>query len=135
MGRSVSTHTHAVATVYLQPDFSQSDIDFAWSDFLEDLRDNVILPKYPTMTTADRWEGRENHVIADNYQIEISVSEYCGLVAVCLAPLDPYNPAHVAEAERRAAGFSKLITRMFKSCALSSLGRFSNGEQVFQKVC
>lgn len=42
MGRSVSTHRHAVATVYLNPEFEPGTEDWAWDDFLEDLRDQKI---------------------------------------------------------------------------------------------
>lgn len=130
MGRSVSTHRHSVCTVYLHPEFEEGD-EYAWQDFIEDLQNNVLAEKYPSLRACNRWDGRENHVIMENQHIEISVSEYCGFVAVCLAPLDPDNGFHVAVAERMANSFDKLITKMFKSCALRSVGSASNGEQFF----
>lgn len=133
MGRSVSTHQHSVATVYLHPEFEGGD-DYAFQDFIDDLKDNVLCPKYPSLCACDRWSGREDHVVLENSQVEISISEYCGLVAVCLAPLDPGNAFQLAVAERMSKSFHKTLHRMFKSCALESIGRMSNGEQVFQQA-
>lgn len=133
MGRSVSTHRHSLATVYLHPEFEEGD-EFARDDFISDLRENVLQPKYPSLSECDRWADREDHIILENAHVEISVSEYCGLVAVCLAPLDPDNNFHVAIAYRMAKSFTATITKMFSSCALRSLGGMSNGEQVFQHI-
>lgn len=133
MGRSVSTHRHAVATVYLHPELEDDGGDgWAWQDFMEDLQ-NIVLPEvFPSLRQCDRWQDREDHVIMENGRCEVSVSEYCGLVAVCLAPLDPDNALDVAWCERAAANFDKKVTKMFSSCALRSIGRASNGEQFFQ---
>jgi hypothetical protein len=133
MGRSVSTHRNAVATVYLQPEFEEGD-DFAFDDFLDDLKDNVLLPRYKAAAPCDRWVDREDHVVLESQTYEISVSEYCGLVAVCLAPLDVDNGLHRASAERMADGFRKHLEKCFPGSALRSIGRFSNGEQVFQRA-
>lgn len=132
MGRSVSTHRHAVATVYLHPELE--DNDWAWNDFCEDLRDNVLVPRYPSLRKCDRWQDREDHVILENQHVEVSVSGYCGLVAVCLAPIDPYDAFKVAFAGRMANNFEKHITKMFKSCALVKEGTFSNGESFYRRI-
>lgn len=140
MARSVSTHRHAVETVYLtlQDDL---DPDFGWQDFVEDLKQvlngSAGAPGgkgFPSLRECDRWAGREDHVILENGHAEISVSEYCGLVAVCLAPLDPDNGLQVAWCERAAKGFRSLLHGAYSTSALVSQGRFSNGEQVFQLV-
>jgi len=130
MGRSVSTHRHAVATVYLSPEFE--DHDDAFRDFLDDLRSNVLPEVFPSLCECDRWMDREDHVIMENGRCEVSVSEYCGLVAICLAPLDPYNNLDTAWCERAANNFEKKINKMFGKSALHSVGRGSNGEQFFQ---
>jgi hypothetical protein len=129
MARSVSTHRNAVATVYLQ--LEDLDPEFGWTDFIEDLKVNVLHPKYPSLRGCDRWAGREDHVIAESETFEVSVSEYNGLVSVCLAPYDENNGLHVATARRMAAGFEKLIQAAFRDSALISQGRASNGEQFF----
>lgn len=134
MGRSVSTHRNAVATVYLHPEIE--DDSFGWDDFIEDLQQNVLFPKYPSMYAADRWMDREDHIIAENRYCEVSVSEYCGLVAICLAPHSGAyeDPKAQAWTERISNSFHAHITKMFKSSALSKVGTFSNGESVFEKV-
>lgn len=138
MGRSVSTHRHAVATVYLHLQFEdEHDASFEWESFIEDLQDNVLSPRYPSMRRCDRWMDRENHIIMENSQVEVSVSEYCGCVAICLAPKfgDYDNDAwNEAQAHRMAAAFQKYLTKMFKSCAMTKVGTFSNGESVYEKL-
>lgn len=133
MGRSVSTHQHSVCTVYLHPEFEDGD-EFAWSDFIEDLRANVLQEKFPSLRECDRWQDNEDHIILENSQVEVSVSEYCGLVSVCLAPLDDGNGFHVAVAERLAVSFQKCLHKAFGKSALRSCGHMSNGEQVFERV-
>lgn len=132
MGRSVSTHRHAVETVYLHPEFEEGD-DFAWQDYLEDLQHNVLPEVFPSLTPCDRWQDREDHVIMENGRCEVSVSEYCGLVAVCLAPLNPDSAFDVAWCERAANNFRAKITKMMGG-SLQSIGHASNGEQFFTAV-
>lgn len=132
MGRSVSTHRHAVATVFLHLDEINDRDD--WDMFVEDLQDNVLQPRYPSLCACDRWQDREDHIIMENSQVEVSVSEYCGCVAVCLAPINPDEPLHMAQAERMANNFEKHIQKMFKSCAMTKVGSFSNGESFYQKI-
>lgn len=146
MARSVSTHRHAVAVAYLtlpandhneemEQDFHN---EFAWGDFMEDLKQvldgSAGAPGgkgFPTLRSCDRWLDREDHIILENGRCEISVSEYNGIVAVCLAPRDADCPLDVAWCERCAGSFRKLIAGAYKSNALVSQGRFSNGEQCF----
>lgn len=128
MGRSVSTHRNAVATVYLH-----FEGDLEWEDFLEDLKDNVLVPKYPSLEPCNRWMD-EDHVILQNQFCEVSVSEYCGCVAVCLAPFDPDDAYKVAWCERVAASFERHVEKNFKSCAMRRIGGFSNGESVYLKL-
>lgn len=133
MGRSVSTHPDAVATVFIRWECEEpDDCHHEWESFLEDIFDNVLEPKYPTLEKCSRWEGRENHVIAQNQYCEVSVSEYCGVVAICLAP----KSIGLAQAwtHRIANAWHKHVTRMYKSCAMAKLGTFSNGESVYTKV-
>lgn len=138
MGRSVSTHRHAVATVFLHLEFEdQDDAQYEFESFIEDLQDNVLQPRYKSMSKCDRWQDREDHVIMENSQVEVSVSEYCGCVAICLAPkFGDYNDDawNEAQAHRMANNFQKHVQKMFKSCAMAKVGTFSNGESVYQKI-
>ena len=114
MGRSVSTHPRAIETVYLSPDRFQDDGDFTFYDFLDDLRDNVLSEVSPSLSPCDRWEGNENHVIMENGHCEVSVSEYCGIIAVCLAPRTAENGFSVAWTGRLANKFSRMVQEMFR---------------------
>lgn len=131
MGRSVSTHRNAVATVFLHLDI---DEDFSWDDFINDLRDNVIGPKYPSMENCNRWLGREDHIILQNCYGEISVSEYCGCVAICLAPRDDDDGWNSAWCHRAAKNFERIVTKAFKSSAMQKVATFSNGEAMYRKI-
>lgn len=132
MARSVSRHRDAVETVHLNHPFE--DADWGWTEFIEDLRDNVLRPRYPSLRPCDRWSGREDHVILASERFEISVAEYNGIVAVCLAPRDADNPLDLRLVTRMAAGFRALLTKAFPASALVSLGSASNGEELFRLV-
>lgn len=129
MGRSVSTHSRAVATVYLNLQCEERD---DWDSFCDDLFHNVIEPKYPSFEKCNRWEGRENHVIMQNQYCEVSVSEYCGLTAICLAPKD--DPQAEGWTARIANKWQQIVTRAYRDCALAKIGTFSNGESVYNKI-
>ena len=148
MSRSVSTHRHAIASVFLRPDLEDDDYH-VWDEFIEDLRsvitgeagvDSGILVNNKTFTgfegyePCDRWAGREDHVILEGELSEISVSEYCGIVAVCLAPLDPDIVTHVNACAAAAPYFFALLQKAFPDTCYAKIGNFSNGESVYQKL-
>ena len=58
--------------------------------------------------------GKENHVILENSVAEISISEYCGGVAICLAPRDTNNPLHEGWCGRIYKGFHALLNKHFQ---------------------
>jgi hypothetical protein len=137
MGRSVSYHRYAVCKVYLQDpaELHSDDVDDwlaqeYWRDFIADLQ-SLIQGRYPSMSECDRWADREEHIILENSRGEVSVSEYCGLVCVCLAPRDPDNPLDQGWCDRSATAFERFLENHYRHCALHSRGRASNGEQFF----
>jgi hypothetical protein len=133
MGRSVSTHRHAVETIYLHsvvPDDAES---YEWDYFIEDIR-SILSKRYPSLSECERWQDREDRIILENKRAEVSVSEYCGLVAVCLAPLDPYNQLDQGWCDRVSKSFRDTLHKAYPSSALHKLGRFSNGEGVFAPI-
>lgn len=139
MARSVSTHGNAVAVFYLTLPANDENEDtkecfcneFAWQDFVEDLTGNVLPEIFPSLRQCDRWNGRENHVIAENSRCEVSVSEYNGIVAICLAPADADNPLDVGWCVSAGRNFNRKLGGFYKSNRLTSQGTFSNGEQCF----
>lgn len=130
MSRSVSTHRHAVETVYISPDL---DDELGWQDFMYSLR-TVLQHKFKTLTQCDRWQDREDHIILENQRGEVSVSEYCGLVAVCLAPLDPDSSLDINWCAQSEKTFRESLFKAFEGQCLVSHGFFSNGEQIFSPV-
>ena len=132
MGRSVSTHRHAVETVFINPEGVNDSDDLQY--LLEDIRDNVLREKFPSLQKCDRWQDREDHVIAENQRGEVSVSEYCGLVAICLAPRDPDNALDLGWCGQVAGSFRNVLHEAFKSSALVFQGHASNGEQFFSRI-
>lgn len=133
MGRSVSTHRHAIATKYVHletPDDSH-DLSWEWECFKEDVI-NELSEAIESLCPCDRWQDHEDHIVLENDQYEVSISEYCGLVAICLAPREPYeDPADPLERAATVSVFEETLKRSFQT--LEPLGRFSNGEQAFQK--
>jgi hypothetical protein len=140
MSRSVSTHRHAVKTVYLTAQIGEEvegdETDYwEFNEFIDDVR-NVLVERYPSLRECDRWQDREDHVIAENGAAEVSVSEYNGIIAICLAPRedDDHPECNRNWVTRIADHWVQHIIRRFKSMVLVSQGTFSNGEQCFQRL-
>ena len=154
MGRSVSTHPYAIATVFLDENAVTDDGNithdqYAWDNFLDDLRntltgdygvDSGLLVNDKPFTGFDgyesvlRWEGRENQVILQGELTEISVSRYGGIAAICLAPLDPDEPSHRHACEHAAPYFNALLKAAYPKSFLNKVGTFSNGESVYERT-
>ena len=84
MGRSVSYPRGAlVAFSHIEDEMDYLD----WQDMLDNVRDHAM-SLWPSLYEADHWRGREDHVIAANSLVEFGISEYCGLVAYWLVPLE-----------------------------------------------
>jgi len=128
MGRSVSRHKNAVEVVYMG--FQEEDDEDWFSDLLYDLR-SILKERYKSFENCDRWAGREDHVILQNGRGEVSVSEYCGLVAVCLAPRDEDAPLDWSWCDQVRAGFRKVLEEGYPNSTLLPMGYGSNGEQFF----
>jgi len=138
MGRSVSTHRHAVETIYLHnviPEVipEEEPYEGAWDDFIKDIQ-CLLSHRYPSFSECDRWQDREDHIILENKRAEVSVSEYCALVAVCLAPRDPSNPLDQGWCEGVSTSFHDTLLKAYPSSALRKLGSASNGEAFFQPI-
>ena len=151
MSRSVSTHHEAIVTQYLAPvlEGESDELYHLWDDFLDDIRNiltgeagvdsGLILNGHPFTgfegyIAADRWAGREDHVILEGELTEISVSEYGGIVAVCLAPLNPDDESHVSTCHRAEPYFKAILQKAFPNQCLSRYGTMSNGEGVYNVI-
>lgn len=127
MSRSVSTHYNSFQTVYMQVDCDEAH---DWEFFVDDIR-TVLCERFPSFSTCERWQHREDRIILENRNGEVSVSEYNGIVAVCLAPLDDENPLNINWCNLVAGSFKACLSKAFESKLLISQGSFSNGEQAF----
>lgn len=85
-----------------------------WPSFWEDL------------SQPSAYYLRETSVYLRNQWVEISVSEYCGLTYIAVAPVDPDNT-------NLARGFAKAIEKKFHAefGQYQKAGTFSNGESVY----
>ena len=126
MARSVSTPYNARTIVYGNPEIEDS---WEFDDLIENLVD-AIRARYPSLRAADRWLDREDRVILENGLAVVTISEYCGLVAVCLVPNED-NPLADRWADQIDAGFRDLVGPVLGT-ELICVGRFSNGEAIYQ---
>ena len=133
MSRSVSTPSGAAVTAFaalelMGDDDSRQD---DWDYYIDNLRDRLTA-RYPSLSMSDRWAGREDRVILANYRADITVSEYCGLVAVCLVPHGDGGLAH-RWCEQIEPGFRKIVGEVFGG-TLRKIATASNGEAFFEQV-
>lgn len=128
MGRSVSKHRYATDTFYTT--FECED-EFEWDDFMDTVK-YLLQKQFPSMDECNRWMDREDHIILENSRGEISVSEYCGLIAICIAPRDPYNSLDVNWTWQASKGFRKVLSKAFDG--LRKIGTFSNGESIYERI-
>lgn len=120
MARSVSTPSEASDVAYAT---------FEGDDFSDAIAEMQVIArrKYPSLSPCDRWLGRENHAVLENKYCSITVSEYCGLVAVAIVPGSGYSLSD--------SWCSKVNLEPLVACfgqALRKQGTFSNGEAIFQ---
>lgn len=143
MGRSVSTPSNSVYVSYAT--FECEDADFASDDFqwgIEDFQSQMI-KAFPSASKCDEWIGygrSEDHAVAENQFAYFGVSEYCGLVAMWVSAKDAdYYQSAGWEAlrDRWLSQIQAKFRKHAQTCfgqALYSVGRFSNGEQIFQPM-
>ena len=87
MARQVARHSRSAKTVYVDV----SDIDGPW-EFNQIFLSNVIhalQERFPSLhdeRDCNQWPEREVRRIAGNGHAIVTVSEYCGLAAICLVP-------------------------------------------------
>ncbi len=128
MARSVSTPSEASDVAYATFECEDEFAPYEFDDSIENLRAAAI-KKYPSLCKADRWIGRENHVVLENRYCSITVSEYCGLVAVAIVPSAGYS---LSESWCNKVNLQPYAE--FFGTPLRSMGRFSNGEQIFNAI-
>lgn len=139
MGRSVSTPSEAVYVSYAALALEQfgDDFQWEWKDACDDFQAQM-LRAVPSLISRDAWIGREDHVLAGNRFCNIGVSEYCGLVAMWLVPVEtaPYHYGYSLDGlrdrwiDRIEVRFRAVASSCFGQ-ALVRQGTFSNGAAIF----
>ena len=139
MGRSVSTPCHAEHVSYQTfDDADDEDSNWQFKYAIENVQD-ALYAAFPSVSEDLQWVGREDRSVASNQFAYFGISEYCGLVAVWVLPRDnDYAEAGWCNLRDRwiaqiGPKFEKTVSGCFGT-DLRSMGRFSNGEQIFQPV-
>lgn len=137
MGRSVSYPSDAIVAFRLI-----DEEDDEWSQACECLVDDLVQTAralFPSLEPFDGWRGREDRILLRNAFADCGVSIYGGLAAIWLVERDDafyreadYQQARSGRARRWLAQVSDKFTTAFGELRL--VGRFSNGEAIFERV-
>lgn len=121
-----------------------ADAQDEWDDFKVGIQDR-LKELWPSLEPTDRGTGYWNSyndeqiVIAENAHTEISISEYCGAVAISLAPRSDID-FYYADEEARSLNTGKRWRAQIADKFLSEFGamvkiaNFSDGTSTYQKV-
>ena len=106
-------------------------------DYLDWLSEEVTR-LWPSFDPADRWIGKELHVIAENAHSIVAVAEYCDLISINLGAnydRDTYWDDSSDFAGLGAHWRSQVESKFLETFSeLTKIGTFSNGESVYQKI-
>lgn len=134
MGRSVSRPTGATSTVFLQ---HGTDEAWQWNDLMDCIKE-VLMRKFPSLREENSWLGREDHVVLGNCHCAITISDYCGVAAVCCTPrAEAYrDPTPLAQnwCDVIDKSFVAVLHKAYPKMALWGGGHMSNGCQVYTPV-
>jgi len=138
MGRSVSVPSNAVAVAYIDwreyigCEDPMDDDPFWWDDFSEDIIAR-LQGKLPSLKSCDEWLDREDHAVLENRHCYITISEYCGLVAVALVAKDTANWPD--DTQGLTDHWCDQVSGHIESLGtLRHIGTASNGEAFFRRV-
>lgn len=131
-------HIHPVCPHCDSMDFIEQDSQLLYDDFNEDLK-TLLVEAFPSLTSDEKWLGREDRALLSNAYAYFGWSEYCGLVAVWAAAKEKDYRASEAWYSMRDKWISSIEKRFTQTVGrawgtpLAKLGTFSNGEAVFQR--
>jgi len=137
MSRSVSTPNGAVAIAYRDVTYmTDEDSQWEWDMFQEDIIQQ-LQNAFPSLDEADSWIGREDHVVLENSHCQVTISEYCGLAAISLVPIE--RDCFYAEdfgSQNLSYHWCQQIAKKFNELLgeLRHVATFSNGEAVFERI-
>ena len=133
MGRSVLLADYAEHVFYDFIEYDDSDdydyADMVWQDYVDYITDKLE-NMFPSLYRPDReeWNNRECRTILKNEHTEVTLSEYCGVVAICLAPRRDRedSPLGVRWRAQVAPRIDAELSR------LRRIGTFCNGESLYE---
>lgn len=121
----------------VESDCGPTDLDYELEfEYLvyEDFVGNV-LGQFPSVVPADDWIGNENHVVAENHFARFGVSEYCGLMALWVVPVEDDGwggPSFEGLSRHWIDQIWPKVEEMYPS-RLVPLGTMSNGVTVYER--
>tara|TARA_A100001391_G_scaffold188617_2_gene159349 strand:- start:3476 stop:3946 length:471 start_codon:yes stop_codon:yes gene_type:complete len=137
MGRSVSYPSGALVAFRLLETSEGDDHDWEYECLVDRVRYDAT-NAFPSLREYGGWRGREDRILLRNAYADCGVSTYCGLAAIWLAQRDDpayweadYASPRVARARHWLAQVEPRFIAMFGELTL--IGRFSNGEAVFER--
>lgn len=135
MGRSVSYLSNAQRVSYFEWPMYEDEYGneiYDEADFVIENIQQGIISDFPDFSTADKWDGREDHIILQGYGTEIAISEYCGLCSLSIrVDSSCYDDGNVEEIESWIDDNWDKISSGYNM--YERVGTFSNGEAVFTK--
>lgn len=137
MGRSVSYPTDAIVA-FRMIDEAEDDWDWAYECLVEDIVDTAR-SCLPSLEPFDCWRGREDRILLRNAFADCGISTYCGLAAIWIVERDDslyweadYRKARSGRAQQWLTQVSDTFIKVFGELHL--VGRFSNGEAIFERA-
>lgn len=117
------------------------DAQHAWEALKEGTRERVI-ELWGSFEATERATGNygsrdEQTVILENAHSEVSISEYCGVVAISLAPLSStYGYPEDSSMENLGKRWRAQIAAKFEDTlgTIHKLGNFSDGTSVYRSI-
>jgi hypothetical protein len=135
MGRSISKPNNSASVVYLEANLQEFDYEF----LLEDIKAEVA-EVFPSFENCEKWIGNENRAVLENRHAFITVSEYCGVVAIALVPKNEEQEGNASLQALTSNWIKKVswkfedsLTRAFGESVIKPVGVFSNGETVYKR--
>ena len=109
-----------------------------WDDFIDSVQTRAT-ELWPSMEEDSRWIDQEIRVVASNSHSVVTVSEYGGMIAICLgANYDRGGYWMDPDAQNRARGehWREQVAGTFVDSfgEYRKVGTFSNGESVFERA-
>ena len=138
MGRFVSYPSGALVAFRLLDCDEDDDPDWAYECLVDEIVE-AAQAAFPSFQRCDGWRGREDRVLLRNAYADCGVSTYCGIAAIWLAERDDagywqadFHQPRTARARHWLGQVSSRFLALFGELHL--VGRFSNGEAVFERA-